>query len=90
MLATIDADGAILIPRTVCEEAGFAPGAEVYVVTTPRGLKVVKADPVLKEMMSVVGSKQSELAGKSTEEWVAELRGRPGSATAAVREDAIG
>jgi AbrB family looped-hinge helix DNA binding protein len=74
MKATVTSKGQITIPQAIREKLQLESGTVLDFDERADHLKATKAvDP--KRMRSVVGIGKSELAGKTVDEWLDELRG---------------
>lgn len=74
MKATVTSKGQITIPQAIRKKLHLEPGTVLDFDERASHLKATRAvDP--KRMRAVVGIGRTELAGKTADEWLDELRG---------------
>jgi AbrB family looped-hinge helix DNA binding protein len=74
MKATVTSKGQVTIPLAIRERLGIQPGQVLEFDETAPLLKAAKVVNE-KAMRKVLGSARQQLAGKSTLEWIEEVRG---------------
>ena len=74
MNATVGPDGKITIPREICEKLHLTPGT---ILEFDENANFLKAKKKLdrERLQALAGFAKEELAGKTTAEWLDELRG---------------
>jgi antitoxin PrlF len=74
MKSLVTSKGQVTIPKPLRDEFGIEPGAEVDFDAAPDGIRIRKVVDRTKRK-AALGCLKEELAGRSVEEWLDELRG---------------
>jgi len=74
MKALVTSKGQVTIPKKLREKFGIHPGAEIEFAATPGGVRLQKVVD-RKERIAALGCLKDELAGRSVNELLRELRG---------------
>jgi antitoxin PrlF len=74
MKALVTSKGQVTIPKPLRDQFGIEPGTELDFVATTDGIRVRKT-PLKKGGFSALGCLRDDLAGRTVEEVLVELRG---------------